>query len=239
MTIQLRQPLEIEPDMSKRLYKPGCGMARECFAAFLGDLATTATVTSLPSREMKLQPRREIYAEGDEAYDIYEIKEGVVMLYRLLPDGRRQVVELLGKGDLFGLSFGETHDCYAETLRPCRITAFERKAAEENPALQRMMANATRRQLQQAHEHALTLGRRTAQERVASFILRIFRTSDEARDLSLPMTRQEIADFLGLTIETVSRVFSSFRKSGLLSHLQGEKLSIADVDALEELAEAF
>lgn len=231
--------LSIRPDMAQRLYKPNCGMAQHCFAAFLGDLRQTAEVAGVKSRRIEARARQEIFAEGDEAGEIYEIAEGAVMLYRLLADGRRQVVELLVKGDVFGVPYGAEYDCSAETLRPSVLNAFERRAAEQDPALQRMMAHATRRQLEAAHDHVLTIGRKTATERVASFLVRIFRHAGNTPELVLPMTRQEIADFLGLTIETVSRIISSFKRQGLIRDLRGEKLTIADVEALEDLANAW
>ena len=218
-------------------YKPTCGMAEHCFAGFMGNLNGAAQQAGLKGRTVRLSNRTEIFQEGDKAGEIFEVEEGLIMLSRLLFDGRRQIVEILGKGDLFGISYDDCHDTTAEALGAAIITAFDRKSAEQDPAMQRMMANATRKQLQKAHEHVVTLGRKTAQEKVASYLMRIMAASGNKRELCLPMTRLEIADFLGLTIETVSRVISSFKRSGMITDLCGEKLRIADVDALEDLAQ--
>jgi CRP-like cAMP-binding protein len=85
----------------------------------------------------------------------------------------------------------------------------------------------------------LTLGRKTAQEKVASYLMRIQKASGESLNIALPMTRQEIADFLGLTIETVSRVISSFKRNGLVTNLCAERMQIADIETMESLANAW
>jgi CRP/FNR family transcriptional regulator len=222
-----------------KAYMPTCGMAEHCFSAFMGTLENAATAKGLEARSQQFAARHDVYGEGDVAREIYEIKSGMVMLYRLLCDGRRQIIEILGQGDIFGLAYGQTHDTSVETLTTTTLKVFDRKAAEQDPAMQRLIASATRRQLEAAHNHVLTLGRKTAQEKVASYLMRIQKASGESLNIALPMTRQEIADFLGLTIETVSRVISSFKRNGLVTNLCAERMQIADIETMESLANAW
>jgi len=182
-----------------------------------------------------------IFFEGDPADAICQVDEGAVMLYKLLPDGRRQVVELLSQGDVFGFARGDYRDCSAETLTPARIRLTERRTAERSCSFQRVLARQVLLQLEAMHEHAVLLGRKSAMERVASFLLRLAGDdvdADEAPVIDLSMTRQEIADYLGLTIETVSRSFSELKRRGLIALEKQDRVRIANYDAVETLATA-
>lgn len=182
-----------------------------------------------------------IFFEGDPADAICQVDEGAVMLYKLLPDGRRQVVELLSQGDVFGFAKGEYRDCSAETLTPARVRLIERRSAERSCSFQRVLARQVLLQLEAMHEHAVLLGRKSAMERVASFLLRLAGEDvapEEAPVITLSMTRQEIADYLGLTIETVSRSFSELKRRGLIALEKQDRVRIANYDAVETLATA-
>ncbi len=182
-----------------------------------------------------------IFFEGDPADAICQVDEGAVMLYKLLPDGRRQVVELLSQGDVFGFARGDYRDCSAETLTPARIRLTERRTAERSCSFQRVLARQVLLQLEAMHEHAVLLGRKSAMERVASFLLRLAGedvSPEEAPVIDLSMTRQEIADYLGLTIETVSRSFSELKRRGLIALEKQDRVRIANYDAVETLATA-
>lgn len=193
------------------------------------------------TRTVRMSEHEIVYDEGDVADRLYEISDGAVMLYKLLPDGRRQVVEILGPGDLFGLSAGDAHDCVAETLVASGFRVIDRRDAETSVAGQHHIARCLRDQIATLHEHAVLLGRKSACERVATFIVRmvpgrglgrcIDRTNAPAT-VRLAMTRQEIADYLGLTIETVSRVISDMRRRGLLVAERQDRLRIPDLCAL-------
>jgi CRP/FNR family transcriptional regulator len=181
--------------------------------------------TEIAGRDIHFSRRTLIFAEGDLVDRVYQITDGAVMLYMLLPDGRRQVVELLGPGDVFGFSPVPIHDCSAETLAATRCMAFDRASVERSPALMRRLSSHLYTQLCSLHEHAMLLGRKSAMERMTSFLMRWipgrggYRCPGPANgadraDFILAMSRQEIADYLGLTIETVSRTLTKLRRSG-------------------------
>lgn len=180
-----------------------------------------------------------IFFEGDAADTICQVVDGAVMLYKLLPDGRRQVVELLGPGDIFGFAQGAHRDAAAETLTVSRIRHFDRRGAERSCGFQRILARQMLSQLEAMHDHAVLLGRKSAMERVASFLLQLCgdgRAESGRPVVRLSMTRQEIADYLGLTIETVSRSFSELKRRGLISLEKQDRVRIENIAAISGLA---
>jgi len=181
-----------------------------------------------------------LFREGDPAERLYELVDGAVMLYKLLPDGRRQVVELISAGDVFGISSIPVHDCSAEALVGGQAIAHDYAAVERNPELLRRLNARLHTQFCAMHEHAVLLGRKTALERVASFVMRCVpgrggfacpgpRGGDNSINVRLGMTRQEIADYLGLTIETVSRAFSELRRRGVVTIDKQEQVRVNDI----------
>lgn len=195
-------------------------------------------------------PHTIIFMEGDDADKIHEIVEGAVMLYKLLPDGRRQVVELLSAGDIFGVSALKQRDCAAETLTNAVVVCYEKHQVGNSPALQQKITGCLTRKLHDMHDHAVTLGRKSALERVTTFLMRFvagrggaecigrkLNGPDEAV-VHLAMTRQEIADYLGLTIETVSRAFSELRRRGAIVIDRQDEVRITDVCGLCQLTGA-
>jgi CRP-like cAMP-binding protein len=162
----------------------------------------------------------EIYGEDDPAEYFYQVERGAVRTYKVLADGRRQIGAFYRAGDVFGLEAGEVHGFSAEAVSPCTIRVARRSgiiamAAADSTIAAELWAE-TARSLRGAQEHMLLLGRKNAEERVASFLLAMA-PSAAAQIIELPMSRQDIADYLGLTIETVSRT---------LTHLE-EKDAIA------------
>lgn len=196
------------------------------------------------AKTMRLREHEIIFHEGDAADRLYEIADGAVMLYKLLPDGRRQVLEILRQGDLFGLVGDDVHDCTAETLTASGLRTAERRDVERSIAAQRRITRSLRDRVTFLREHAVLLGRKSACERVATFLLwmalgphRNTRLpSDNVAVIRLPMTRQEIADHLGLTIETVSRVMSDIRRRGIVVADGQDCLRVPDVRALARLS---
>jgi CRP/FNR family transcriptional regulator len=191
-------------------------------------------------QRLRFAPHSLIFLEGDRADRMFQVVGGVVMLYKLLADGRRQVVELLGSGDVFGFAHQPVHNCSAESLGPVIITAYHRSAFDTSPALVRTLNRCLQDQMRALHDHAMLLGRKTALERVASFLLRCLpnrdgpdcsgpQSVDDRAEIHLAMTRQEIADYLGLTIETVSRAFSELRRRGVLATDRPEEVRINSV----------
>jgi CRP/FNR family transcriptional regulator len=191
-------------------------------------------------RELSFGPRSTIFRQGDEADEIYQVLDGAVMLYRLLPDGRRQLVELLAPGDLFGCAPHPLRDCAAEALMPTRCVAFERDLITQSGALAQEIGAQLTRQLGALHEHVLLLGRKSALERIASFLMRHVPDRGQfpcpgpgnGRDgahIHLTLLRQEIADYLGLTIETVSRLLTALRRRGIV-RLEGlDEVAVDDI----------
>jgi CRP-like cAMP-binding protein len=182
-----------------------------------------------------------LFREGDPAKSVYQLVDGAVMLYKLLPDGRRSIVEvLIGAGDVFGISALPINDCSAETLVASEVAVYDRATLETSPELARGIASRLRAQFCAMHEHAVLLGRKTALERVASFIMHCVpqrggfncpgpRGDDDSAHIRLGMTREEIADYLGLTLETVSRVLSKLRRRGIVTIDQHGRMCVNDV----------
>lgn len=189
------------------------------------------------SRIVEYRPHDTVVMEGDPADNVFEIVEGALMLYKLLPDGRRQVVELLAAGDFFGCGIGDDHDCSAETLAPTRLSIIARPLVESDPDLQARMMRRGWARLTALREHAMLLGRKSAMERVASFIERLTEGSGQEL-IQLRMTRQEIADYLGLTIETVSRSFSELRRRGIVICERQDMIRVPDPDRIAVLTGA-
>lgn len=183
------------------------------------------------SRLASFAAHSEIFAEGDPASSVYEIVEGAVMLYKLLPDGRRQVVELLGPGDFFGFGAGDEADCSAETLTSSRIQCHDRRSSDNCTQFQLRLMAQVRRRVQAMHEHTVLLGRKSAVERVATFLLGL-----PARDvIRLHLSRQEIADYLGLTIETVSRTLTKLEEEESIAIPAARRIVLCNKAALGRL----
>jgi CRP/FNR family transcriptional regulator, anaerobic regulatory protein len=182
--------------------------------------------------------------EGDAATHFFNITEGSVKVYKLMPDGRRQVTGFLFVGDLLGLAFNDTYTYSAEALTPVTMCRFPRRHLErmldEYPKLERRLLAIASNELAAAQEQMMLLGRKTAHERIASFLLMLARREERLGRspdmLRLTMTRTDIADYLGLTTETVSRVFTSLRKRGCIDLESGSEVSLIGRGALEDLA---
>ncbi len=193
------------------------------------------------SRILSYKPRALIVDEGDDASSVYEVVEGGVLLFKLLPDGRRQIIEVLGVGDVFGLAPNGISDVAAEALTSARIALYEKRRVDSEPDLRDRIFTRLRAQMCALHDHALLLGRKSAHERVATFIMRLIPgrgghacsgPASGGRDetkVDLAMTRQEIADYLGLTIETVSRAFSALKRDGVIAYDRQDVVSIGSV----------
>lgn len=182
--------------------------------------------------------------EGDPATNLFNITNGSVRVYKLLPDGRRQIVGFLFAGDFLGLATGDRYAFSAEALSAGSACRFNKKAYRrtltELPDLETALLDRASHELQAAHNQMLLLGRKTAIERLASFITdlaaRDRRAGGAGRVIQLPMTRAEIADYLGLTTETVSRVTSRLKTRGVIRLLSLHSLSIERPAELSQLA---
>jgi len=184
---------------------------------------------------------QELFAEGDEAECFYQVVSGAIRSYKLLSDGRRQIDAFHLAGDIFGLEAGRQHRFSAEAVGDARLVAYRRSRLsvliEEDAGFRDRLLTATLRSLQRAQDHMLLLGRKTAQEKLATFLLDMAeRISDDDEHFELPMQRSDIADHLGLTIETVSRTLTQFARSGLIRLLPaGRSIALSNRMALKNL----
>jgi CRP/FNR family nitrogen fixation transcriptional regulator len=162
----------------------------------------------------------EIYAQDDETDMVYQVQRGAVRASRLLGDGRRQIAGFYYPGDLFGLEAGLTHRASAEALCDSKILVAKRSAlkhyGEAGERLERLIWRATGQELGRAQDHMMLLARKSAYERVAGFLSDVAKRQGEAWN-ELAMSRQDIADHLGLTIETVSRMVTQLQADGLVA----------------------
>ncbi|MFA4892406.1 helix-turn-helix domain-containing protein [Brevundimonas sp.] len=181
----------------------------------------------------------EIYAQDEDADMIYRLVRGAVRTSHLLSDGRRQIGDFYYEGDVLGLEISAAHRFSAEALGDCEVLAVRRagSAAYDAGRLDRMIWQATGAELQRAQSHMLLLGRATACEKVARFLLDI---ADRFRDeiIALPMSRQDMADYLGLTIETISRMLGRLQADGLVEFIGARRYRIRRLGALSDLAAA-
>jgi CRP-like cAMP-binding protein len=180
----------------------------------------------------------EIYGEGEEAEYIYQVVSGAVRTYKILNDGRRQIGAFYLPGDIFGLEIGETHDLSSEAVCDCTIAVIKRssltKLAKGDSSITQALWTLTARELQRAQKHVLLLVR-SAQERVASFLLEMADRTAAAGSVVLPMSRRDIADYLGLTIETVSRALAALEDQAAIAMNGARRVQLTNVRELRRL----
>jgi CRP/FNR family nitrogen fixation transcriptional regulator len=184
----------------------------------------------------------EIFAEGDAGDCWYKVVAGTVRLCKLLADGRRHIAEFYFSGDCFGLENMPERLFSAEAVSDVIVMRYPRRATERlidaSPSLARGLRDMTLRDLANAQIRMMMLGRMSAPERVATFLLDMFERRDATRMLDLPMSRNDIADYLGLTIETVCRVMSAFKRSGAIDIPNPHRVELRDRAALAAIGEA-
>lgn len=180
----------------------------------------------------------EIYTQGDDAELLYRVVSGVVRTSRLNADGRRQVGGFYYAGDLFGLEPGPEHRFAAEALSDCEIQVVRRSAVRAfagDVELDRAILDATSREMERLQDHVLLLGRKTALERVGGFLMAMAQRQSED-EVDLPMGRQDMADYLGLTIETVSRMLTQLQGEAIVDFPSTRRFQVRKWTALEALA---
>jgi CRP/FNR family nitrogen fixation transcriptional regulator len=182
----------------------------------LGDLSHA----KVSSGECKYGKGTEIFGQAEPADYIYQVIEGAVRSHKLLSDGRRQIGAFHLPGDIFGLENGDFHRFTAEAIADTTVRLVKRQSLERvaktDPAMVRSLLTMTTDNLQHVENRLLLLGRQTVRERVAAFLLEMNGRLTAAGVMALPMTRRDIADYLGLAIETVSRALSAFQRKGYL-----------------------
>lgn len=187
---------------------------------------------------MSFPRESEIYAQDDEAEMLYQVVRGVVRTTRVTVDGRRQVGDFYYSGDLFGLEVGPDHRFAAEALTDCEIMVVRRSAVRAfagDVELDRAILEATRQEMERLQEHVVMLGRKSARERVASFLMSIAQRQPDSQ-VDLPMGRQDMADYLGLTIETVSRMLTQLQGEDIVAFPSSRRFQVRKWNALEALA---
>lgn len=199
-----------------------------------GDLSALGLCQSLPRYT-------EIHAQGESANKLYKVLTGAVRISQLLADGRRQIGGFYLPGEVFGLADDMPHGFTAETLVPTALLVIRRDSLMarmgSQPLLARELWRLTTAELARTQQHLMVLGRKTAIERVASFLLDLAARQGGVDDVLLPMCRQDIADYLGLTIETVSRMITRLEHMGLVALPAARRVRILDEEALRQLEE--
>ena len=203
---------------------------------FLGEHGSLARAQFLLS-EYKYNRGAEIFGEAEPAEYVYQVVEGAVRSYKLLSDGRRQIGAFHHVGDIFGLENGSAHRFTAEAIVDTTVRLAKRVSlehvAEEDATVARDLLDMTTSNLQHAENHMLLLGRKTSLERVAAFLLEMDGRLNAAGVMALPMSRRDIADYLGLTLETVSRALSCLHEKGILGFVGQTQRQIVLLDRLE------
>lgn len=227
IVIEARTPVNVFPHSDDA----ACGAGLDAFTSS-GSLATYA-------------PKASLFWEGDQSEFQYRVVRGTVCLYKLLPDGRRQVARFCHAGDLIGLSASTNYQYTADALTKVTVQRIRRADLdahmEDDPILRRGVMTAISEELNAAQNQLLLLGRKSASERVASFLAAMseqaVRQGGDGHMVFLPMTRVDIADYLGLTHETVCRVFSQLKAQGIVRFTDPHEVEISDATALAVLAD--
>lgn len=214
------------------------GICKPMDAAALDEISGESDRVSLPARSV-------IFREGDSAVRVFSLISGIAKLTRLLPDGKQQVVGFRFPGDVIGYTTRRDYPFDAELLTQGQLCRLERprldKLLSRYPQMERRLLDLCVQELSATQEQLVTVGRRPAEARVAAFLLSLLeakrRRGKAERVLDMPMTRADIADFLGLTLETVSRSFTAFRKRGWVREPEHQKVELLDLAALSGLAE--
>jgi CRP/FNR family nitrogen fixation transcriptional regulator len=182
---------------------------------------------------------RPIYVEGDEARSFYKVVSGVVRTCRFLSDGRRQIDAFHKKGEVFGFEAGADHRMSAEAVSDCTVVAYRRRGLEtmiaQDEGLGRWFFSHAMNCLALAREHSLLLGRGSAAQKIAAFLIEAAEREGHEGAVDLAMSRQDIADYLGLTIETVSRTLSQLERDGTIKLPTARRVVLKDRRALKML----
>lgn len=198
-------------------------------------------------RQVRLISGQLLFQEGDDADTVFNVVRGIIKLYKLLPDGRRQITGFLFPGDFLGIAAGGAYSYSAEAVAEVTLCRFPRRKLyplfERFPKLERRLLGIATDELTAAQDQMLLLGRKTASEKLSTFLLALADRSGVAGNsgdpVHVPMTRTDIADYLGLTVETVSRTLGRLKRAGLIEVPDTHAVVLARRDKLEEIAEGF
>lgn len=190
-----------------------CGSTHDAYGRSRGFRAPAGNL-------LKLAKHRTVFLAGDPVDRFFEVESGAVMVYRILDDGRRQLVEVVFAGGICGLGAGEVHESCCETLMPSVLRSFKSGELARSDALRARVVERLQVQLSAMHDHTVSLGRKTAEERVCTLLVRLRELehgdANTTDPIALPMSRSEIADYLGLTLETVCRTLADLTRRRLV-----------------------
>ena len=208
---------------------------------------TLANLRALGTMQ-RLEPGQPIFHEGDPVRRVFMLANGSLKIYTLLADGRRQITGFMFPGDFLGISIDDEYAFTAEALVGSELWWFTRDAfdrfVDDNPKVERELYRLAAHELAAAQSQMVLLGRKTAAERLASFFLSLIKrqelvAGEKQAAFDLPMNRLDIADYLGLTKETVSRMLAELRNRKLIRLASQDRIEIIDRAGLHEMAEGF
>ncbi|WP_430641462.1 helix-turn-helix domain-containing protein [Bradyrhizobium centrolobii] len=193
----------------------------------------------LVASEFTYKKDEEIFGEDEPAEYVYQVTSGAVRSYRLLSDGRRQIGAFHLPGDVFGLEASSVHRLAAEAIVDTTVRLIKRnsleRAAGADVSVARKLWIMTAGELKRAENHMLLLGRKNALERIANFLLDMDRRLSVTGMIALPMCRRDIGDYLGLTLETVSRALSQLQAQGVLGFSGARQIELRNRDRLRKM----
>jgi CRP/FNR family transcriptional regulator len=239
-------------DFSQAEVMPQLDAGHPCLGCAARDLSMCSVLGAEELRDLRhcggtaaLAKGKALFFEGDDARNVYNVISGVLRLSKLLPDGRRQVTGFMFPGDFLGITLEDEHAFTVEAVTGSELCRFSRAQFEDfllsHSKLERRLYTLAAHELAAARQQLVLLGRKTASERLASFILELSnrqgRSGTDDTVVELPMSRTDIADYLGLRIETVSREFTVLKTTGLIRLLGTHELRILDRHALQALSE--
>lgn len=185
-------------------------------------------------------PGEALIWEGDQPGQIFHVLEGVLRVYKILPDGRRAIMGFIYPGDVLGVSFQHRSFFTAEAVTAVKVRRFSRdrflSLVNQSPDLHSQLIALLCDEMSAAQEQMLLLGRKSAEERVVSFLLAVHRKCAAGNEIELPMSRLDMADYLGLTIETVSRMMTSLVRRGLIHATGRHRIALHKLSALRDIA---
>jgi len=232
MSQQMSHQITISSTRGEDRSKSGRGLANGIGIALLDDHP------ELCGPSMPFDRNAEIYGEGEPADYVYKLVSGAVRTYRVLSDGRRQIGAFYLPGDVFGLELGADHSSSAEAIVDSKVVLVRRNTllnvSQRSSDVARELLAITAQELRRAQDHTLLLIK-SAQERVAAFLLEMAQRRSNSLAVELPMSRQDIADYLGLTIETVSRTLTQLKDDATIQLLASRRIALRNREALSEL----
>ena len=211
------------------------------------DAVTLANMRALGAMQ-RLEPGQPIFHEGDPVRRVFMLANGSLKIYTLLADGRRQITGFMFPGDFLGISIDDEYAFTAEALVRSELWWFTREAfdrfVEDNPKVERELYRLAAHELAAAQSQMVLLGRKTAAERLASFFLSLIErqelvVGEKQAEFDLPMSRLDIADYLGLTKETVSRMLAELRNRTFIRLMSQDRVEVIDRAGLEAMAQGF